>query len=703
MRQIPIRSLTLLAIAIAAAAAEDAAATPADPLVVAAEQGAAYTPGTATTATRTDADPQRLPVSIGVVGAKVLEDQGARSVYEGIRNVSGVVQNRGIAFNSSSDGAIIRGFRNTTMYWNGFLLEAAGAFNPQTIERLEVLKGPSSMLYGVVEPGGLVNVVSKQPSAQQSTTVSQTVGSYDRLETSVDTTGPIAADGSSAYRLVGGGLSSGSFRDHVEEQRYWAAPSVSVRLDERTTVTAEALYSQQRKTLDEGVSFDRNGNPVSSIDTFIGEPGLPGRTQTDILASGRIEHRVNDAVTLRSGILYHDWEVDINGIRRSATQATTTGTVARIYDNDLFQDASYQWTNDALITLHAGPTTHRVLVGIDTRWQEEEIEVRRASFTATSITDPSYYLALPATPLVSSTEAHRRWIGGYLQDHASLLPDDSLSVLAGVRYDRVISDSLNRLTDVYDTRDDNAWTGRVGAMWFPVRQVGVYASAAQSFVPTSTSATTVDGDLLDPEKGTQYETGVKLSAFDKALEGSVAVYDLTKRDVAMADPDHTGYSINGGEQRCRGIEVDMSADLPFGLDLIGSLTWMRSEVVESDALPEGSRLDNVPSRAGSLWAMYTVPDGALRDLGFGFGVFAQSDKNGYNSLTNTPNTFTIPGYARFDASASYSFRLPRGQLISTRLNVLNVFDTTYYESSFSSTRVFPGDPRTVNLTVSATF
>jgi iron complex outermembrane receptor protein len=240
-------------------------------------------------------------------------------------------------------------------------------------------------------------------------------------------------------------------------------------------------------------------------------------------------------------------------------------------------------------------------------------------------------------------------------------------------------------------------------MWFPIRAIGIYTNAATSFVPTNTTSRTVDGELLDPERGVQYEAGLKMSALDKALEGSVAVYQLTKDHVAMADPNNPGFNINGGKQRSKGIELDMTANLPFGLSLIGNMAWTQTEILESDALPVGERLENVPSRSGSIWGMYTIPQGALRDLSFGCGVFAESDKNGYNALANTPNTFVLPGYARVDAAMAYKFKLPHGQLINARLNVLNVFDTTYYESSFASTRVFPGDPRTATLTLGATF
>lgn len=704
MAGMPVRSLTVLLLA-GAIAAEDAA-VPADPQPVLVVTGKAeasdYVPAVSSTATRTESDPGRLPVSVGVVPAQVLADQDARTVYEGIRNVSGVVQNRGVAFNSASDGAIIRGFRNTSMYWNGFLVEAAGAFNPQTIERLEVLKGPASMLYGVVEPGGLVNVVSKQPTAEQSTTVEQSVGSFDRVVTNVDTSGAIGTDGS-AYRLVAGGLSSESFRDYVEEKRYWAAPSVAFRLGERTAVTAEVLYSKQQKTLDEGVSFDRSGNPVAPISTFLGEPGLPGRTQTDLFASARIVHQLTETLKIRSGFLYHSWDVDLNAIRRSVNQATVAGNVNRLYDRSTFDDTSYQWTSDLLAKVQAGPTSHELMLGVDARWQKELIDLHRAAAAAVNITNPVYYQALPATPYQPANDTRRRWISGYLHDNAALLPDGSLRALAGVRYDRVISESIAQSNGAISGRDDNAWTSRVGAMWFPIVDVGVYANVAQSFVPTGAATQTFDGVLLDPEIGLQYEVGLKATALDRKLQGTLAVYRLTKDNVPVNDPYHSGFSVNGGKQRSEGIELDTTANLPLGLDLIGSLTLTRTEIVESTSLPEGEPLENVPDRCGSLWLMYTIPAGALRDLSFGAGVFAESSKLGYNALTDVPNAFKLPGYARFDASAAYRFKLAQGQLISTRISLLNAFDTTYYESSFASTRVFPGDPRTITLTVSATF
>lgn len=651
------------------------------------------------TATHTDTSLFDLPLSLQVVPEQVMQDQAAKDVYEALRNVSGVHQNRGIAYNSTDDGGIIRGFQNTQMYYNGFLIEASSAFNVPNLSRVEVLKGPSSMLYGVVQPGGIINVVTKTPQPTQDAYIQQWFGSYDSYRSTLDVTGPISDDGTLLYRLNGGYYNEGSFRDYVEEERFWAAPSLTFRPTDQTTITVDMSYGERKRTLDEGVSFGPNGKPVGSIERFLGEPGLPGQQQEDFFVGARLEHEISDALTLRTGMLYHHWKINLDGVRRSSTTISPTGDVNRLYDNSDFTEDSFQWNGELLWKFDLGPTKHQLLTGVDVRHRNQAIDLERAGYTTVNIYNPQYGDPFPATPLLLRLEFDRTWAGVYMQDQISMLEDDRLKLLLGGRYDWVETTDVNTAGTPKETdRSDSVFTGRAGLLYELTDSMGAYGSVSQSFVPSSTSSRTVSGDLLDPEEGLQYETGLKFRFFEDRVLTTVAVYELTKDNVAVADPTNPSFSINGGEQRSRGVEFDFSGDLGGGWSVIGNYTYTDTEVLSSDSLPVGGRFPNVPLHSGSIWMRYTLLNGDFKGLGFGAGVFTASERSGDNN-----SSFQIGGYERVDLGIFYDGQLPTGQPFHAQLNVKNVFDTEYYESSFGLTRVFPGDPLTVVFTVGMHF
>ena len=650
---------------------------------------------------KTDTPVFDLPFSVQTVPSAVMEDQNAQTVYDALRNVSGVHQNKGISYNSCNDGGIIRGFQTTQMYYNGFLIEAGSAMNLPNLERVEVLKGPASMEYGVVQPGGLINVVTKQPRREFSATLEQSFGSYNDYETVVDVTGPLTKDGTVSYRLNGGNLTTDSFRNYVEENRYWVAPSVTWQPVETVRITFDLSYGERDKTLDEGVAFNSAGKPVAPISTFLGEPGLPGQQQKDLFLGPIAEFKPNENLTLRSALLYHHWDIDLNGVRRSAT-TTAANTVARLYDRSDFSEDELQWMNEVIWKYTAGPTKHEWLAGVDYRDRAQPIDLNRASYTPVNIINPVYGSPLPATSFLGRTESDRTWVGVYLQDQISMLPNDCLKLLVGGRFDDVdSSDYSSTATPQTLTRNDQATSGRVGLLFQPVKYWGVYSSVSQSFVPTSTGSRTASGALLDPESGVQYEAGFKLKWLDDRVLTTFAVYQLTKENVAIADVNNPGFSINGGKLRSQGFEFDTAGELIKGLQVIANYTYTGTEVLRSDTLPVGVRLANVPLNSGSLWLKYTLQEGPLKNLGIGAGVFTESEKAGDDN-----NTFLLPAYARIDVGLFYRRELPKEcvvKAVNARLNIQNVADTVYYESSFANSRVFPGQPLTIVGTIGLEF
>ncbi len=641
-----------------------------------------------------------LPFSVQMVPSQVIQDQGDIQAQDALRNVSGFHQNKGASFNSANDGGVIRGFQTTQMYYNGFLVEGMSSINLPQLERLEVLKGPASMEFGVVQPGGLINMVTRQPSAESRTQFEQSFGSYDSYRGHVDSTGALNSDKTLLYRINGGYIDQNSFRDYVSEKRYWLAPSISWKPTSKVSITLDTSFMKKEKTLDEGVAFSAAGRPVGPISTFLGEPDLPGQTQRDAFAGLTAEWRPSESLTLRSSFMYHHWDIDMNTVRRSAT-TSGAGTVARLYDNSDFSENSWQWMNMGIVKFNLGPTRHKLMAGYDYRDRKQTVRLIRANYTAVNIFNPVYGGALPATPDLNRQDSRRIWSGVYLQDEISMLSKDQLKLLVGGRMDYVHSTDYSRTgTPQTLQRIDRSYTGRVGLLYQPVHALGIYSSLSSSFIPSATSSRNVSGGLLDPETGMQYEAGLKWRSPAERLIATLAVYELTRDNVAIADPANPGFSLNGGLLRSRGIEFDVAGQLTSSLQIIGNYTHTDTRVLKSDTLPVGARFMNVPGDSGSLWLKYTQQEGVLSGFGFGFGIFAASDKSGDNN-----DTFKLPGYTRFDAALFYRRELSSGPLsaIYGRVNFINLFDRKYYESSFANSRVFPGQPFTVYATLGFEF
>lgn len=661
-----------------------------------------YTVENSTTATHTDTPIFDLPLSLQVVPQQVFTDQSAEDIYEGLRNVSGVHPNKGAVFNNSEDGGLIRGFLSSEMYYNGFLIEASSAFNVPNFQRVEVLKGPSSMLYGLMEPGGIINVVTETPQPIFHASISQQFASYDTYRSTLDVTGPLNDKGAVAYRLNGGYYTEQSFRDYVEEERYWVAPSILWKPMDETTIIFDLSYGGRKKTLDQGVAFSANGQPVASPDTFLGEPGLPGQIKHDLFFNTRLEHKFSDNLTLRTGLMYHHWDVNNDGVRTRGT-TSAANTVNRLYDTSDYTEDSIQWNGELVWKFDLGPTSHKLLTGMDVRFRNQFIDLTRANMSAINIINPVYGAPLPATPHLQDINFDRTWVGFYLQDQIDLTPDKKFKLLLGGRFDWV--DTTNRTktistgNTVESDRIDTEFTGRAGLMYEPWNWLGIYGSVSQSFVPSNTTSQTVSGELLDAERGLQYEAGLKIKPLnDDRLVMTTAIYQLTKENVAIADINNPGFSVNAGELRSTGFEFDVAGDLGNGWSLIGNYTYTDTEVLNSDNLPIGARFANVPLHSGSIWAKYTMQNGVLKGLGAGAGIFFLTDRPGDNA-----NSFNLDGYQRVDLGVFYEGKLPTGNTFHARLNVKNVFDSEFYESSVANARVWPGEPLTVVFTLGVDF
>lgn len=665
-----------------------------DELVVTgdATREASYRLERASSATKTQTPIFETPASIQVVPQQVIREQNATRLSDTYRNVSGVFESNDFASQRSDERPYIRGFPSRSIYRDGFPVRDVGPQDLANIERVEVVKGPASMLYGLMEPGGVVNVVTKKPLLEYANSVEQQFGSFDWYRTTLDSTGPLLEDRSLLYRFNFAYTDTGSFRNFVSRDQMFVAPVLTWQPTEDTQLTIEGSLSWTRKVTDSGVAFDAQGNPVAPIDTFLGEPSLPRDEVRDAFVSAYLTHRATDWLLLRSVFTFADYDLDLEALL-PGTPTSPENTVASFFYDIQPQRSSYGLINEAVADFSFWSTDHVALAGIDLQREtfHNPIDIGIAPPVIRNIVDPQYG---PIPDFAFSIDGNflgtTDWIGVYLQDQISLLSDGSLKVLLGGRFDYVdFSQHEFGTPDSADTSEYNdAFTGRAGLLYEIVHELAMYASVSQSFLPTPNGSMTLDGETLDPETGLQYEVGWKARGFGDRVSATLAIYDLTKDDVAISDPRNPEFSINAGKLRSRGIELDVLGQITDQWNVIASYAFTHTEVVSSDALPVGKPFSNVPENSGSIWLWYDLPPfGPYGQLALGTGAVAVEARPG-----DVDNTFNLPGYARMDAAVAWRRALGQATRIRAQLNVNNVTDVEYYPVSAMTSAVEPGSP-----------
>lgn len=645
------------------------------------------------TGTKTETPPLLQPQTISTVDSDVMRDQQVLKLEDAIRNVAGVTIG---GYYGEWDYFRIRGFDagdNTRQ--DGLFASPGYWLSPDMagVEKVEVLKGPSAMLYGRSALGGMVNLVSKQPERKPSTTVSLSGGSYDFGEIMGDT-GATFADGAAGVRLVAMGRTYGSFTDGVEDsRRLYVAPSFTW-WGEDTTLTVLSHY--QRDLLNAGWPLPASGfitaNPNGSLprDLNVGEPGFQNTVDNTRMAIGyQLEHRFTDDLSLRQNARYTRLNETFQGIYPLALQADDQTLDRTVYNADSWAK-SVQVDTMLDARFATGSVRHEGLLGIDFGREQTTGRYGYASIASLDIFDPVYGAAPGPFTDYYDGETTIRQVGAYLQDQATVA--EVLTITAGVRFDRVDAEEIEALAATATESHDTGTTWRVGLAWAFRPEASVYTSYATSFRPQPYNQS-ADGEQVDPERGDQVEAGLRLADLEGRYSANLAVYQITRRDVATADLANPGFSVITGEQRSRGFELETKLKPVDGLSFTGSYSYIRAVVSKDNSLPVGDRLLNVPDHSANGWAKYVLQEGALQGFGAGLGVQWYSSQAG-----DLPNTFELPAYAVIDAGLFYD----RGPL-SAQLNVDNLFDKTYAIGSYNDLYVRPGDPLTVRGTVSYTF
>ncbi|MDM9379749.1 TonB-dependent siderophore receptor [Chlorogloeopsis sp. ULAP01] len=679
---------------------EQPAAQQDDPieLVVTGEQDG-YRVEETSVGTRTDTPLRDIPQSIQIVPQQVIQDTQARSITEALENVPGVVA-QGAGSTGTRDYFTIRGFEAYGSLVNGLpdpQITSDGIFF--NVEQLEVLKGPASVLYGdtgLTSIGGTINYVTKKPLSEPFFEISTTAGNYGFLQSSLDLSGPLNTDKTALYRLIAGFRYNDSITDFNSAGTLAIAPSLSLQLGEKTSLLVEGDVNR----------VERNGQqpgPQPVLGTLLPNPNgkisrsfnpigpVPNNVTYNGRVGYRLEHQFNENLKLRNAFRYvfaqdDDSNIDFFPTDLEADNRTLNreGSIGEQYYNYYLLDTNL------LSKFTTGTIEHQLLAGFSLSRNTTDLSYEFGIPAApVDIFDPVYDQTLVTGDRTFSRFTTRDTLGIYLQDQISL--SQNFKLLLGGRFDTFSERATNRLTNIDSSQSDTAFSPRVGIVYQPIQPISLYASYSRSFTPSI--GTAASGETFQPERGTQYEIGVKADLSER-LSATLAFYDLTRSNVTTPDPINPNFSVQTGKQRSRGIEFDISGEILPGWNIIAGYAYTDARVTEDNSIPVGNRLFNAPEHTVNLWTTYRIQTGSLKGLGFGLGLYYLGDR----PLDNA-NTVNLPSFFRTDAAIFYE-----QEQFRAALNFRNIFDIENYVSRYgSSDFVQIGTPFTIQGSLSWRF
>jgi iron complex outermembrane recepter protein len=673
--------------------------------VIGRRKGGYNVPNTST-ATGTNTPILETPVSVQVVPQELIRDRQTTQVKEALTNVSGVTYN-GDLNNRSGNTFSIRGFSGGTVLQDGFRrFGSAGENGTQPIteinnvEQIEVLKGPASILYGAIEPGGLINIVSKQPLANPFYEVEVQGGSRNLFRPRFDVSGPLTADGKVLYRVNGLYQNLNSFTILTQpDQKVSIAPTVAWKINDKTDLSVSVEYVAANRPADFGVFAIGTGVANVPRDRISNEPS-DSITNRSIGIGYKLNHQFNSSWKLSNAFRYSSSEFDFGVIALPIAFDETTNTVDRIFASQDAQNRDYTFQTNLTGEFATGDVKHTLLTGVDYVNRNSRFFIT-ADFTPRPLDlfNPTYGIAKPNE---SSLEAFGgsattgNSFGFYVQDQIAI--SKNFKVLAGVRYDTLSQTTINLVNPGESSLTASALTPRLGLLYQLNDKLSLYGSYSQSFTPNT--ATTSSGAVLDPQRGKGYEFGVKSELLDGKLLATLAYFDISKQNVPVTDPAFPLSSIAIGEQRSRGIELDVAGEISPGWKIIAAYAYTNADIAaDSNPLNIGKKLFGVPEHAASLWTTYQIGQGDLKGLGFGAGLTFKGDRQG-----NLANTYRIGSYVTADAGIFYKRDDWR-----FALNFKNIGDLKYIESTAgggeggnTGGNIF-GDPFTIQATASFQF
>lgn len=661
------------------------------------------------TATKTDTPVIETPQSISVISRKdmdirdVRDDIGDAAAYSsgalvgmaGAKNVFGgsnmMIRGHG---RRTSSGATLNLFLDGLKFEGMFY--STNNLDPWLFERIEVLKGPASVLFGQSHPGGIVNLISKRPHDGMYNQIRFSSGNFDKAGVAFD----LGAELNDAWqlRIVGLGLDGETQQIYSERERYLIAPSLRW-----TNGATDLILLMHYQHDDINANFYNHapraavfGNPNGRLPLSFraGDPSWD-LWNAEIRSIGYLfSHQFNDALAFRQNLRYTN--SGLKEARRvwhnrpldsSQRILTRFNIIDRDNTDEVTIDNQLQWK------LTTGSLDHTLLIGIDYRRSSGNDSGGFVQAPSLDLFAPVYNQTFPVPPITRQRIATFEHTGIYIQDQ---IKAGNLSLLIGGRYDKARSIFENKTRPSSNHNISvNAFTGRIGTIYNFNNGLAPYASYAESFEPVLFGSA-FDGSPFEPEEGKQYEVGVKYQPAGTDHLITLAAFDLTQENMLTADPINPGFSIQIGEVQTRGMELEGKFNFNDNLQVTGAYTYLDDKVTESNTGNKGKRRQQIPEHNASLWANYSFNRGIFSGMGIGMGVRYIGKTEG-----DRLNTFSVPSYTLVDLAAHYDLgKSPlKLQGWQASLNVNNLFDRYYIASCWSEIFCHLGRERSIRLRV----
>ncbi|CAK2907205.1 iron complex outermembrane recepter protein [Vibrio crassostreae] len=666
------------------------------------------------TATKSALEPEETPQGITVIDEEQLEQRGVKSLNQALRYAPGVVTEQKGASVTMYDTFSIRGFSNNQSYYDGLVLPFLTGWNlqpqidPIAIQQVEVFKGPTSVLYGSMPPGGMVNMIAKAPQEDGSTKVGVSTGSRNLMEASIDTSGQLG-DSDFSYRLVALARKQDSQVDNAEEERYVIAPSLDWQVSDRTLINFN-LYYQNDPSMGTNSAMPLEVLKASDPSVSMGDKNWSTFEREVLMLGYKINHQINDNWTFLQNARYTDASLYQENTYHTATNFNpATGSLIRnAYSTD--EDSqSFIIDNQVSGRVEISGLEHNLLFGVDylklTGDSLYKEFTANAGFYGFDAYNPNNDLLDKSQLQENYRESHditTEQLGLYFQDQVRY---DALVLLAGGRYDMFkASDDKNSSYPTYDGKeeaDHNQFSYRVGALYELDNGISPFVSYATSFEPAA--GTDINGNSLKPQLGEQVELGIKYLSPDMSQQVTASYFHITKKDSIAADPSDPTYrsKIQLGEVRSQGVEVEGRWFVTEDWDVNASYTYVDMEVTE-DANPdlEGTTPIYVPTHAANLWSNYYVYGGALAGTRWSAGARYMGEME--MDATNTQGK--VPSYTVVDLSLGYDLGEASDTLSGATANLMvnNLFNEEYY-TCYDQSNCWFGAEQSVELSVNYEF
>jgi len=611
-----------------------------------------YGVGLTTTGSKLERSPLEIPRSLAVVPRQALDDQLALDLEEALRNASGM------GFVQGGEGAQVfsRGLGATTLK-NGFpTSEFSGGdirgsdLDTYNLERIEVFKGPSSVLYGRGNPGGTLNLITKKPREESHGSLSAIFDDEGSVRFALDAGGPLARDGSVSVRLPLLYEEEESFRRVVESETFALSPSAAFDLSERATLLVEGEYFDEESIPDGGIpGLEGEPFPGVSNKTFLGNPG-DLRELEKWLARVELAYQAGESWRWRLALRASDDQTEENFNRPDGVEEDGA-TATRSFITSEFDLADYRIQADATGSFRLGPTEHTLVFGGEAGTREVDVLFAGGPSSGIDIFDPQFGPSGRQSPpnFTFVAENERDFFAFFVQDEIRL--SDRWTVVAGARYDDTEEDTVNGLVGnlgEQPTQADEELSPNVGVVYRPSQSLSLYANWSESFQAINGVPADESGEILDAETATLWEAGAKWQPAETGLTATLALYNILLDNRATREPGQP-FQTDAGELESQGLEVDVTGEIAPGWSVVAAYAFTDAEILrDGNASLMGNRPKEVPRHSGRLWSFFRFQGGALEGLGFGGGATYVGER-----FATDANAVEFDYYWRLDAAMSY--------------------------------------------------